>query len=74
MMSQPPATQDEVLGVVDVTFTQAERLRRDEAVRDGRHVDLTLSDDEDDGDGDEGEGEGEGRADVLAASAVALPE
>ena len=76
MESQPPATQDEVLGVVDVTFTQAERLRRDEAVRDGRHVDLTVSDDEDDGDGDEGEGEGEGegRADVLAASAVALPE
>ena len=26
--SQPPATQDEVLGVVDGTFTQAERLRR----------------------------------------------
>lgn len=72
MKSPPPATQDEVLGVVDVTFTQAERLRLDEAVRDGRHVDLTVSDDEDDGEGETGEGEG--RADVLAASAVALPE
>ena len=64
------STQDEVLGAVDVTFTQAERLRAEEAVREGRHVDLTMSDDED----EEDEEGGDGVADVLAASAVALPE
>jgi hypothetical protein len=58
------------LGAVDVTFTQAERLRAEEAVREGRHVDLTMSDE----DGDEDEEGGDGVADVLAASAVALPE
>ena len=69
----PLSTQDEVLGAVDVTFTQAERLRAEEAVREGRHVDLTMSDE--DGDEDDGAEEGgDGVADVLAASAVALPE
>ena len=53
-----------------MTFTQAERLRAEEAVREGRHVDLTMSDDED----EEDEEGGDGVADVLAASAVALPE
>jgi Fanconi anemia group J protein len=66
----PVSTQDEVLGAVDVTFTQAERLRAEEAVREGRHVDLTMSDE----DGDEDEEGGDGVADVLAASAVVLPE
>jgi hypothetical protein len=66
------STQDEVLGAVDVTFTQAERLRAEEAVREGRHVDLTMSDDDGEEDGDEEECDGV--ADVLAASAVALPE
>ena len=66
------STQDEVLGAVDVTFTQAERLRAEEAVREGRHVDLTMSDEEGEEEGEE-EG-GDGVADVLAASAVALPE
>ena len=45
----PLSTQDEVLGAVDVTFTQAERLRAEEAVREGRHVDLTMSDEEEEG-------------------------
>ena len=69
----PLSTQDEVLGAVDVTFTQAERLRAEEAVREGRHVDLTMSDDEEE-DGDDDEEGSDGVADVLAASAVALPE
>ena len=69
----PVSTQDEVLGAVDVTFTQAERLRAEEAVREGRHVDLTMSDDEEE-DGDDDEEGSDGVADVLAASAVALPE
>ena len=69
----PLSTQDEVLGAVDVTFTQAERLRAEEAVREGRHVDLTMSDDEEEDEEGEEEG-GDGVADVLAASAVALPE
>jgi hypothetical protein len=45
-------------------------LRAEEAVREGRHVDLTMSDE----DGDEDEEGGDGVADVLAASAVVLPE
>jgi len=53
----PLSTQDEVLGAVDVTFTQAERLRAEEAVREGRHVDLTMSDEDGDED-DEGGGGG----------------
>ena len=52
----PLSTQDEVLGAVDVTFTQAERLRAEEAVREGRHVDLTMSDEEEDGGGGGGGG------------------
>ena len=55
-----------------MTFTQAERLRAEEAVREGRHVDLTMSDEEEEDEEDE-EG-GDRVADVLAASAVALPE
>ena len=70
----PVSTQDEVLGAVDVTFTQAERLRAEEAVREGRHVDLTMSDEEEEGEDEDEEEGGDGVADVLAASAVALPE